>query len=80
MRNAYLVSGKIFEQRDGGIQKVNEFVLGLVVGVAAGVQCRVTGSVFAPLVFPVHHISMWYGEELDAETAEAYQNDSSWPW
>ena len=52
MLDEYLIGGQVFEQCNGGVEEVDKFVLGLVVGVAAGAQRRVTSSVFAPLMFP----------------------------
>lgn len=56
--NGYLISGKILEQGDGGVEEADKLVFGLIIGVADRVQGRVTGSVLAPFVFPDQHVSL----------------------
>ena len=50
--DTYLVGGQIFEQRDCSVEKIDKFVLSLVVGVAAWIECGIAGAMLAPFVFP----------------------------
>ena len=47
-----LVSWQALEQSNGCVEEVDEFILLGVVGVAAGVQSGVTGTMLAPFVLP----------------------------
>lgn len=49
-----LVRGQRLEERGGRVEKVDNFLLRCVVGVARRVQGRVAGAVLVPLVLPKH--------------------------